>query len=200
MSEEQKSFTERDLVLFEPSKRDMLLDYPELKDYEAFTNISKRDLIFVWYISNRTSPIIREPKDRRIKLACEFAYPAHVLKNNERVMGIYNEAEFPQEILEAIDVMSSFNPSFRMRAKLLNEHNFEQLQALVYLSEEEKGAMDLDDKKKYSELLIKTSNALPSMIQAMETGYGVKVKKEKKEEWSLKTKGITEVVDRVEKT
>ena len=191
-------FSEGDLVLFEPSKRDMLIDYPELKDYDAFAKITKRDLLFVWYVSNRTSPIITTPKEKRVKLACEYAYPKKTLENNGRIKEMYEDLNFPQEILEAIDVMASFNPSFRMRARLLNEHNFEQLQSLVYLSREEKLVMDLEDKKKYSELLIKTSNALPSMIQSMEVGYGVRLKKEKEDEWKLKA-GVSDIIDRVEK-
>ena len=140
MSDDKISLSENDLVLFEPSKRDMLLDYPELKDYEIFTKITKRDMIFVWYLSNRTSPIIKEPKKKRIKLACEYAYPKKTLENNDRIRGIYENADFPEEIVEAIDVMASFNPSFRMRAKLLNEHNFERLQSLTYISREEEEA------------------------------------------------------------
>ncbi len=198
MSEGQRSFEEKDLILFEPSKRDMLLDYPELKDYEAFVNLkSKRDLFFVWYVSNRTSPIIREPKEKRIKLACEYAYKEDFLRRNKRAKAMYEEAEFDQDILEAIAVMASFNPSFRMRARLLNEHNFEQIQSLVYLSHADKSAMDLDDKKKHSDLLINTSKALPSMIQSMEVGYGVKVKKEKEEEWTLKS-SVEEIIERVD--
>lgn len=193
------SFSEKDIVLFEPSSRSMLIDYPELKEFAEFVKLSKEDVKFVWYVSNRTSPIIKVPKLMRIKRACELAYDKRKLSINARIKGIYEENNLPDEIVEAIEVMSSFNPSFRMRAKLLNEHNFDVLQSLVYISQEEQLAMDLDDKKKYADLIVKTTSALSSMIVNMETGYGVKVKKESEEKFELKA-GISDVIERVEKT
>jgi|32_taG_2_1085360.scaffolds.fasta_scaffold21246_4 hypothetical protein len=193
------SLSEKDITLFEPSTRDMLIDYPELKDYEAFTKISKADLKFVWYVSNRTSPIIRVSKLKRIKQACELAYGKKRISNNERVGKMYNDHDLPDEIVEAIDAMSSFNPSFRMRAKLLNEHNFEVLQSLSYISDEEMVAMDLDEKNKLAKLVVMTSSALPKMIEAAESGYGIRVKKEVKEKFELKA-NISDVIDRIEKT
>lgn len=193
------SLSERDIVLFEPSKRDMFIDYPELKDYDAFTKISKDDMKFVWYVSNRTSPIIREPKLKRIKMAAELAYDKRRLSVNEKVRKIYEEQVIPHEIGEAIKVMSSFNPSFRMRAKLLNEHNFDMMQSLVYISEEERMSMDLEDKKRYADLILKTTNALGSMITNMETGFGVKVKETAKDKFELKT-DVSSVIDRIERT
>lgn len=199
MSEDKNGFSDRDITIFEPSTRELLLDYPELKEYEAFTNLkSPRDLKFVWYVSNRTSPIIREPKKRRIKIACEYAYSPSTLRTNVRVKAIYEECEIPQDIVEAIDVMARFNPSFRMRAKLLNEHAFEELQSLTYLTNEEKMSQDLDDKNKFASLLIKTSNALPGMIHAMETGYGVRIKESKEKQFELQA-DIEDVIERVEK-
>lgn len=196
-----EDITSEDLTLFEPSKNDMLLDYPELKEYEIFTKISKRDMTFVWYISNRTSPLLKaEPdKKKRVRRALELAYDKKILSRNQRVMDIYNGGELPSDIVEAINVMASFNPSFRMRAKMLNEYNFEMLQSLSYLSEIDRAAMDIDDKKKYADLLKTTTSIIPTMIQNMETGFGVKVKKEKEETFTLKA-NISELVERVEKT
>ena len=191
--------SEKDITLFEPSTRDMLIDYPELKEYEIFTKISKYDMKFVWYVSNRTSPIIRVPKAKRIKQACELAYGNQRISKNEKVKKIYEEQELSDEIVEAIQVMSSFNPSFRMRAKLLNEHNFEVLQSLSYISPEDMQGMDLDERNKLAKLVVTTSSALPKMIEAAESGYGVKIKKEAQEKWELKA-NITDVVDRIEKT
>lgn len=193
------SLSEKDIILFEPSKRDMLIDYPELKEYEVFKNISKSDMKFVWYVSNRTSPIIREPKLKRIKMAAELAYDKKRLSNNERVKKIYEEQMLPKDMLEAIEVMASFNPSFRMEAKMLNEHNFNMLKSLVYVSESERSIMDIEDKKRYADLILKTTNALNPMISNMENGYGIKIKKTSEEKFELKA-NVSDVVDRVEKT
>lgn len=191
--------SEQDIVLFEPSKRDMFIDYPELKEYEAFRKISKSDMKFVWYVSNRTSPIIREPKRKRIKMACELAYDARKLNVNERVKKMHDEGLLPEEIIEAIEVMASFNPSFRMRAKLLTEHNFNMIQSLVYIPEVERAAMDLEDKKKYADLILKTTAAVDNMIGNMESGYGVKLKKAAKEKFELKAT-VSDIIDSAEPT
>lgn len=197
MAEKTNVITSNDIILFEPSDRSMFIDYPEFKEYEAFTKITTRDLKFVWYVSNRTSPIIREPKEKRIKKACELAYDRKVLSTNERIKSMYTEFKIPSDIVDAISVMASFNPDFRMRAKMLNEYNFDKLQSLVYLDEKIMQSLDLDDRKKYAELLIKTSAALGDMIVNLESGFGVKVKKEKQEEWSLKAnvEGIIDIVE-----
>jgi len=34
--------------------------------------------------------------------------------------------------------------------------------------------MDMEEKKKYAELMIKVSSELPKMIQTLETGFGIK--------------------------
>lgn len=193
------SLSEGDIVLFEPSKRDMLIDYPELSKYDVFTKLSKSDMKFIWYISNRTSPIIKEPKLRRIKMACELVYDKKRIDSNERVSKIYKEQVLPEDMVEAIEVMASFNPSFRMQAKLLNEHNFNMIKSLSYISEDERMNMDLKDKKDFADLIIKTTTALGGMISNMETGYGIKVKKEASEKFELKA-NVSDIIDRIEKT
>jgi hypothetical protein len=191
--------SEKDIVLFEPSKRDMLIDYPELKQYDVFSRISASDMKFSWYVANRTSPIIREPKEKRFKMACELAYDERKLRVNDRVKKMYNEMDIPEDIVEACQVMASFNPSFRMRAKLLTEHSFSMLQSLVFLSKQELATMDLDDKKKYADLIVKANSALGDMILNMETGYGVKVKKEKSKKWEMKAH-VSDIIDSAEPT
>ena len=111
---------------------------------------------------------------------------------------MYEDAEFSEEILRAIEIMASFNPSSRMKAKLLDEYAFDQLQSLVYISKDEKDMMDMDDKKKFADLLIKTSAAMSKFIQNSESGYGVKIKERvKKEKFELKA-SVADVIETVE--
>ncbi len=193
-----KKMTSDDVVMFEPSDRSMLIDYPELANYPEFNNpkMSPRDIKFVYYLSNRTSPIIKEPKIKRIKKACELAYNTRAIENNPRIKAIYEKQELPKEIVDAIHVMASFNPDFRMRAKLLNEYSFDMLQSLVFIDEP---IVDLEDRKKYADLLIKTTAALQTMVTNMESGFGVKVKKEKEKEFAILAK-VDDIIDRVEST
>ncbi len=197
MAKEPFVITSNDILLFEPSDRSMVIDYPELAQYEEFSSITPRDLKFVWYVSNRTSPLIREPRLKRIKKACELAYDKKALKNNKRINDIYEKSLMPEDIVAAISVMSKFNPDFRMRAKMLNEYNFDQLQSLVYLDSDVKKAFDIEDRKKYAELLIKTSDALQKMVTNMESSYGVKIKREKQREFEILA-SVEDIIERVE--
>ena len=191
----EEIITSDDIVLFEPSDRSMLIDYPELANYPEFTNISARDLKFVWYVANRTSPLIKKAKTERVKRACDLAYDKKAIQNNPRIKDIYTKQIIPENIVDAIKVMASFNPDFRMRAKLLNEYSFDMLQSLIYT---QSPITDIEDKKKQAELLIKVTSALESMVFNMESSFGVKVKREKAKEHEILA-NVNDIIDRVEK-
>ena len=58
---------------------------------------------------------------------------------------------------------------------LLADYTFQQLQRLIYIDESEMKLMDMEEKKKYSDLLMKVQKELPSVIKNLESGFGVKV-------------------------
>jgi len=49
------------------------------------------------------------------------------------------------------------------------------------MSDNEKNAMEIEDKKKYADLVIKVSSELPDLVTRMESGYGVKVSDEEED-------------------
>ena len=75
--------------------------------------------------------------------------------------------------------MESFNPEYRLRAKLLSEYMFETLNEMVVVGSNELATMEVDEKKKYTDLLVKIHEELPDMVKRLETSYGVKVKDRK---------------------
>jgi hypothetical protein len=51
---------------------------------------------------------------------------------------------------------------------------FEVLNSMIMLSESDIATMDIDEKKKYTDLVVKVHSELPDMVKRLETSYGVK--------------------------
>lgn len=171
-----------DLTLFdalEPSVRDMFVDYPELAEYEEFAELKPRELRFCWLVGNRTSPLISLDKEPRVRAAIKQVYGDVGSQKVRPEVKSMLDGKIPEKILNAINRMASFNPSYRLRAKLLDEYIFEQLNALVVISDKdrERMAVDTDEKKKYSDLVIKVSSEMPNLVKRMEGGYGIRMTK-----------------------
>lgn len=166
-----------EVKLFEPKSNNMELDYPELKGYKEFEDLSSRELKLCWLVGNRTSPIASYEKKKRLRAALEQCYNS-ASRNRKEYLEMH-EGKIPQKLKEGITKMSTFNPSYRLRAKMLDEYMFDQLQTIVVKTEEEKKTMDIDEQKKYASLMMDVSAKMPEMINRMESGYGVTVKKEK---------------------
>ena len=163
-------------TIFEPSAKDMKLDYPELVKYKEFAELKNRELKFCWYVGNRTSPITSYPKSKRIKKAVELSYGSRLNAIAKRLL----DGEIPENILTAIERMASFNPSTRLQAKFNVEYIFDKMQKLILISDDEMKAMDGDEKKKYADLIIKVSSEMSSMVELLERGFGVKTRETKK--------------------
>jgi hypothetical protein len=56
---------------------------------------------------------------------------------------------------------------------------FETLNEMVMIGASELATMEVDEKKKYTDLLVKIHEELPDMVKRLETSYGVKVKDRK---------------------
>jgi hypothetical protein len=56
---------------------------------------------------------------------------------------------------------------------------FETLNEMVMIGASELTTMEVDEKKKYTDLLVKIHEELPDMVKRLETSYGVKVKDRK---------------------
>lgn len=166
------------IKLFEPTAQDMKLEYPELVEYKEFKGLSARELKLCWYVGNRTSPIANYRKEQRYKKALSMAYGKIGAKRKD-VQDMLN-GNIPDNILKGIKRMATFNPSVRLRAKFATEYIFDRLNELIEISEQDMKAMDFDDRKKYTELIIKISAEMPDMIKRMEGGYGIKVEVKKK--------------------
>ena len=61
----------------------------------------------------------------------------------------------------------------------MTEYMFEVLNQMVVLNPNELATMDIDEKKKYTDLVVKIHDELPSMVKTLETSYGAKTVEKK---------------------
>lgn len=172
------------IVLFEgDGQRDLRMEFPELAKIPEFAALkNKKEVMLCWLIGNRTSPIFNLDRKTKVRKAVETAYGA-VAKTRKDLEGMYNyetDADLPDHILEGIERMKRFDPENRLKAKLLSQYMFDTLQEMVVVDRTTLATMDMDDKKKYADLLIKVNSELPEMLKVLESGFGVKTVDRKK--------------------
>lgn len=160
--------------------KDMRAEYPELNTVEAFANLSNAELVFVWLLANRTSPLCPDnDKDRNkaTKKALEWSKLWNLLDNATCME--YGKQRFPNKIVNALNKMAAYNPTQRMKAKMMVEKMFNNLSKMVDVSEEELQKMELGEKKQYADLVKTVTNSLDELIVSNEDAYGIKVIKKK---------------------
>lgn len=167
-----------EIKVFEPSARDMKAEFPELAEIEEFKNLSNRDLKFVWYLSNQTSPLVGLDTKCKIEEAIEICYNGK-LPDAEKER--YFAGSFSDEILKAINRMAMVDPMIRVQAKYNIEYIFGKLQKIIVITDDELNELEADEKKKYAELAIKIANEMPNLVSLMERKFGIKKKRDKKE-------------------
>ena len=188
---------EKELVLslFEPTERDMKLDYPELADIEEFKDLTPRDVKFCWYVGNRTSPLATLKPAIRVSQAYKTSYEGY--NRDKEVQAQLKKGEIPNNFKDAITRMSKFVPTVRLRAKLDTEYIFEAMQSLIFVSPEDRSEMTGEDKKDYQMLLSKISKDLPALIEKIEYGYGIKVVYKENRKAEIKV-NISDVLDEID--
>ncbi len=67
-----------------------------------------------------------------------------------------------------------FNPEYRLKAKLLSQYMFDTLNSMVVLSDSDLAGMEIEDKKKYTDLVVKIHSELPEMVKRLEESYGIR--------------------------
>lgn len=164
--------------------------YPELQEITEFSDskILDEDLRFVILYASPTSPITGT-KEERIIQAMDKAYRPGTLTEQKKMNFLLGR--FSDEITSAIFRMQKFNPQNRGQAKQAIENVFAQFinilntntakTTITELSADGEAittnrAMTLDELKKWSEMAIKITGELDSVIEKMERGYGVREK------------------------
>jgi hypothetical protein len=170
MSKEQK---EVEVVLFGiEQKGDLKRKYPELAKIEEFKDLKTKEVRFCWLVGNRTSPIFGMERTKRIQEALRVVWGDRYMERKD--IGELADGEIPDHVLKGIYKMNTFDPEYRLKAKLMDEYIFDTLNDLIALDPVTRNGMDIDDKKKYAELAIKVGSSLQDMVERLEGAYGVK--------------------------
>ena len=160
-----------DFFIFYPSKKSMKTEYEELDDVVEFKDLSNRELVFVWWYANQTSPYF-DIKDLKHKtaLCIREAFGSKLSKED---IDSFVEGNFPERISLAIPVMKRFSPSVRMKAKMMKEKIMSDYMQLLSVN-----VKDLDEKavKAYVDMTKIISPALKELVADIENSFGVKIK------------------------
>jgi hypothetical protein len=172
------------------ANKDMKGEYPELMQVEEFQMLTDVELRFVWLLGNKTSPfcLANETVEQEREIKREKALKASKLydKISDKQRDEYYKGRFGQKIHNAIQRMLLFNPSLRMRAKLMNETMFNNMEKMVQLTEEELERMTVDDKKLYGSMCKTISENIDTLLPQVENAYGVREIKRKKGDPNIK--------------
>lgn len=164
---------EVNVVLFGlETEGDLRLEYPELASSKDFQDLKVKEVRLCWLLGNRTSPIYKLSKRDRLIKALELVYGTHYEKNADaiNILG----GSMPEHIRIGISKMESYNPEYRLKAKLMSQYMFDVLNDMIVLDATTIATMDIDEKKKYTDLIVKVHSELPDMVSRLETCYGVK--------------------------
>ena len=173
---------EADIVLFGLERDgDLRIEYPELAEIEEFKSLKVKEVRLCWFLGNRTSPIYKLDKAKRLLKALELVYGKSY--SHRKDLKEILDGQMPDHLVWGIKKMESFNPEYRLRAKLMSQYMFEVLNDMIIIDNTTLATMDIDEKKKYTDLVVKIHSELPDMVKTLETSYGAKTieKKTKKE-------------------
>lgn len=170
----KKQEEEADLTIFGlTTDKDLRVEYPELDSIPEFKGMNKKEVKLCWMIGNRTSPIYNmTPLSTKLKRALTLVY-GPTWERKEDLLRIA-DADFPANIQIGIERMAAFNPEYRLRARLLSQYMFDTLNEVVVMDTPVKD-MDIEERKKYTDLLVKVHEALPKLVSTLETSFGAKV-------------------------
>ena len=157
--------------------------FPELERTKEFDNLPSRQLIFIWWYSCQTSPLVLEEHDNyeRVKEALNRSgfNPGKVEK--ERILSL----QFDSAMASAIKRMAEFDPGARFKSYLMVKKIFDEYQHIldrgpdafketVTKGEGEKAVVTEEiDYKKYVDISAKISGELSGLLVKLEEGFAV---------------------------
>jgi len=179
MAEETK------ILLFGPkSGKSLTRLYPELSSEPKFKNIPSEDLLFAWYVGCQSSPIDPDWTD-----VVRYSSAALTCIKDECKRRAYATGDIPEKTKEAIECMKKYSPDARMKAKRMIQTIFYKWEELVDVDVEkdflitkrdkegnEIVEMDWTGRKQYIDSTAKMSDAMPSLLAQIESGFGIEEK------------------------
>jgi hypothetical protein len=153
-------------ILFAPNgNRPLTESYPELNEVPVFKEISSRELKFVWYYTILYNNVT--PEKDRIQMAISESYG--VIISEEDKQRLIN-GNWSSKLHEAIDKMSSYDLSPRLKSKLMIEQIFQEYQTIL---KEGRASTEMEEKQKFTALSKTIMENLPMIVKSLETSLGV---------------------------
>ena len=169
-------------LLFGPTnEKDLKRQHPELLNVEEFKKLSVGELLFVWWYSNPTSPLVRNDNLSEKHRSAEAYLKAFKSSPDEQRKIDYASLNFPDRVKMAIDRMMKYAPGVRIRSKLMIEEILTNFEKMVKVNMDEFVTIDDDGNKvinwtgrnSYINSASKISETLPQLIKQVEEGFGV---------------------------
>lgn len=161
---------ENEVYVFKPTEKELKGEYPELAKIPEFIDLTDKELRFVWYYSNPTSPIIEKSKKNRLIESINMAFNGKI--EDDLKLKLVN-GKIPDYLNAAIDRMKLVSASTRTQAKIYLNQAFDNIQKLIHIDPEILEGMDYSQKKHYLELMLKVQDELPKLVDKIERGFSV---------------------------
>ena len=170
--------------LFQPqNEKDLKKQFPELSDVEEFDKLTSSEMLFVWWYSNQTSPLV-SPESEMFQASpqkrAEEAFEKSFKRDDQKAT--YVSRNFPDRIRIAIARMAKFDVSVRSKAKNIVEEILSNYEKMVkvemadFTTTDENGNTEISftARNAYVNSCSKISDALPQIIRQVEEGFGLR--------------------------
>lgn len=186
--QEDKYMDYRDYpIMYGPSTGKQLKKmYPELAAEPLFKDLTNEDILFAWYLGNKSSPVDPNWTDEvRYKQSALQAY-----QNNAEKRNAYGMKQVPEAILIAVEKMATFSPNARMTAKRTIQNHFHNILKMSnvdvdkdfkYIDKDGNELTDWTARNQYVTSIKTTAEIVPTLIRQMEEGFGIEKRKVEEE-------------------
>jgi len=157
--------------IFEPTDKDMKIEYPELSGMTEFDNMPNNDIKFCWYFGCKSSPFFGLPDETEKVNSVREAYGADYLEIKQAVDIIKDI--YSSEIIAGINRMKIFSPALRSRANAMLTKILDNMDKAINIQEEQLMAMDSSGKKAFISLSVDVANNLPNIVNQLEGGFSL---------------------------
>lgn len=163
------------VYMFAPqSGRDLKRMYPELTKISEFKGLTQAQLRFVWWHSNRTSPLYHTDNEKsRVSKAYEEAFGLTDISERDK----WASGLIPDLIKVACRRMEQFDGEARSRAKIMVEKVMRIFEDTLDFEESDfldsEMKLDINKKRAYIETCAKIADKLPDLVAQLESGYGI---------------------------
>lgn len=175
---------EKEIVIWQPSDKQMMAEYPALGKIEEFKELEDYQLKFCWYYANPTSPFVKHSKSNKsytVSQRRKDSVEKAMTNASEKMRQSYIKGEWGDKVEEALKRMANTKLRDRLVAKRLFDSGYKNIEIIINRSPEEISGMEMKDQKIYMSMFMEFTKSMDEIIEKREQGYGVKIKVKEKE-------------------